>query len=127
MKTQNVKMIALDEWDNLVEQTYGRPYAFQQQDGCKDRGVYHLTVPSKYPEDFDRDIVPEIVNHNKKGVSFKAWLARDPKQSLPEQEFGFQLLLWWQRNFYPNIEMIANDLLARGLIESGDYCIEIDW
>lgn len=28
---------------------------------------------------------------------------------------------------YPDVQMIANDLHAKGLLEAGDYCIEIDW
>ena len=35
--------------------------------------------------------------------------------------------LWWKRNFYPDIEMVANDLHAKGLLEAGEYAIDIDW
>lgn len=35
MKTKTV--IEVQEWDALVEKTYGRPYKFQQQDGCQSR------------------------------------------------------------------------------------------
>lgn len=67
------------------------------------------------------------MNHEEMGVSFKAWLARDPKQPLPGHEDSFGLGLWWDRNFYPNIEMIANDLHERGLLKAGEYTIIIDW
>jgi len=61
------------------------------------------------------------------GVSFKAWLARDPKQKLEGQEYDYELSLWWDRNFYPDVQMVANDLHAKGLLESGEYLIDIDW
>ena len=46
LKVKNVQMIDVSDWDNLVEKTYGRIYNFQQQDGCKERGTFSLTVPS---------------------------------------------------------------------------------
>lgn len=64
------------------------------------------------------------------GVSFKAWLARDPKQPLnspDEWDRKNGLSLWWQRNFYPDVQMVANDLYEKGLIEAGEYVIDIDW
>ena len=39
IKTKNVKMVEVSDWDKLVEETYGKIYSFQQQDGCKARGV----------------------------------------------------------------------------------------
>jgi len=33
MKIQNSKLISLEDWDNCVQKTYGKPYSFQQQDG----------------------------------------------------------------------------------------------
>ena len=66
------------------------------------------------------------------GVSFKAWLERDPKQKINSddarrQACGFGLNLFWKRNFYPSIDMIANDLHSKGLLPAGEYCINIDW
>lgn len=129
LKIQTKKVIEVSDWDDLVQETYGRPYSFQQQDGCKSRGNYSLTVPDG-AYDFENDTVPEEVNHSEMGVSFKAWLERDPKQKLNsddswEREHG--LSLWWRRNFYPDIQMIANDLHEKGLIDAGDYTINIDW
>jgi len=127
LKTKNVKMISASDWDKLVQETYGKPYCFQQQDNCKDRGAFYITIPVKSPENFKRDTVPEIVNHPTMGVSFKAWLNRNPKKPIHNQKYDFELEMWWQRNFYPNVEMVANDLLKNGLIEAGDYVIDIDW
>jgi len=126
MKIRTEKVIDDSEWDALVRKTYGRRYTFQQQDGCKDRGTFRFSVPDE-ADDYENDIVPEIVNHGEMGVSFKAWLARDPKTPLEDQAYDFDLELWWDRNFYPNFQMVANDLHAKGLLEAGDYTINIDW
>jgi hypothetical protein len=129
LKYRTVNIIDVSDWDNLVEQTYNRPYNFQQQDGCKDRGLIRLTIPDDETYDYKNDTVPEEVNHNDMGVSFKAWLARDPKQKLsnPADQENYCIDLWWRRNFYPDLQMVANDLHAKGLIVAGNYTIEIDW
>ena len=79
------KIIDVNEWDKVVIETYGRPYSFQQQDNCKDRGMFEFTVPEE-ANDYDNTIVPEIVNDPERGVSFAAWLERDPKQLLSSRE-----------------------------------------
>lgn len=129
IKVRTEQIIDLSDWDDLVVETYGRVYSFQQQDNCKERQHFPLTVPS-VSFDFKRHTIPEIVNGNEMGVSFVAWLARDPKQPLNspdkwDREHG--LNLFWERNFYPNVSMIANDLHAKGLLPAGDYIIDIDW
>lgn len=144
MKIEIKKVISCQEWDKLVSETYGRPYCFQQQDDCKPRGVESLTVPSEYTNDYEEDTVPEIVNHPEMGVSFKAWLERDPKELIPDDDKyrapswkptedeikkmrESSTLLWWERNFYPDVNMVANDLYEKGLLEAGEYLIRIDW
>ena len=129
IRTRTEKVIELKDWDDLVEKTYGRPYSFQQQDGCKERQRVCITIPDEETYDYENDTVPEEVNHPDQGVSFKAWLARDPKKELNAEEWksDHALPMWWHRNFYPDVQMIANDLHAKGLIEAGDYSIDIDW
>lgn len=125
-------VIDCSDWDQLVIDTYGRPYCFQQQDGCKARGRDRLEATSN-PElvyDFDNESVPEVVNGDEMGVSFEAWLARDPKQKLvtdDEWDRDHGLKLWWNRNFYPTAEAVAHDLVKRGLLGEGKYTIDIDW
>lgn len=82
IKINKRNAIDLQDWDNLVEETYGKTYSFQQQDGCKERQTVTITVPVEYPEDYENDTVPEVVNGEEMGVSFKAWLERDPNQKL---------------------------------------------
>ncbi len=129
LKTKKVNVIDDSDWDNLVSETYGRPYCFQQQDGCKERQHVSITVPVEHPEDYENDTVPEVVNHSEMGVSFKTWLERDPKQKLSskDDQESWSLNIWWERNFYPHVDMIINDLHSKGLLEAGDYEIDIDW
>lgn len=126
MKIKNIKVIELDDWKNFVEKTYGIVYNFQQQDFCKGRCLCSITIPGP-SEYFKANTIPEIVNGS---VSFKAWLERDPNQKLNtidewEREYG--LTLFWQRNFFPDIQMVANDLHKKGLIKTGEYSINVDW
>lgn len=130
MRFKNIKVIDMNDWNDLVQKTYGRIYHFQQQDGCKDRGLSYITIPSEAYDDFENDTIPEVVNGEEMGVSFKAWLERDPNQKLntsDEWDRDHGLSLFWKRNFYPDVQMVANDLHEKGLIESGEYCINIDW
>jgi hypothetical protein len=130
MKIRTEKIISLSDWNELVVKTYGRIYDFQQQDDCKERGLFRFSVPSKETYDYENDAIPEVVNDEEMGVSFAAWLARDPNKKLEsedewDREHG--LAMWWERNFYPDFQMVANDLHAKGLLEAGEYAIDIDW
>lgn len=128
MKFTNVSMIDVSDWDDMVVKTYGKPYSFQQQDGCKERGIFNLRVPDNTYE-FDNDTIPETVNHAVMGVRFNEWLVRDPKQELNAENWKSPsaITMWWERNFYPDVQMIANDLYDKGLLSAGDYVINIDW
>jgi hypothetical protein len=129
LKYANTKVIDSGDLDDLIMQVYNRPYCFQQQDGCQSRGSVSITIPTKWNDDFHNDTIPEVVNGSKMGVSFKAWLERDPKQPLPgkDDQKSWSLDLFWTRNFYPGLQTVCNDLHAKGLIEAGNYEIKIDW
>lgn len=151
IKVKNVKMIDLRDWDDLVEKTYGKPYSFQQQDGSKPRGIVNITIPDEsYEEEEMNDKIPEIINdEDEMGVKFDVWLKRDPNEPLnpskeelkkcsyywgktEEDEIKWKqdkshINLFWERNFYPNLQTVANDLYEKGLIEAGDYTININW
>lgn len=148
IKTKNVKVIKVSDFDKLVQEIYGKPYSFQQQDGCKSRGIEYITVPCEH-EDYENTPIPEVFNGDEMGVSFKAWLERDPKAPLNAtekeaknsgyywgssekelkewQEDKSHINMFYKRNFYPHVSMVINDLHTKGLIEKGDYIIEIDW
>lgn len=126
IKIQNKQVINDSDFDELVRNTYGKPYIFQQQDDCRERGTFDLTVPS-IVDDYERDTIPEEINGEEMGVSFKAWLARDPKEWNGDPEDKDYIDMFWERNFYPDIQMIANDLHSKGLFPAGEYVIVIDW
>ncbi len=127
IKYKNKKVIEVHDWDELVETTYNRPYNFQQQNGCQERGTFQITIPSKYTEDeYMNDTIPEKVNGDKMGVKFKVWLERDPKAPV-NGKTDYSIGMFWERNFYPDIQTVANDLHEKGLIEAGEYTINIDW
>ena len=126
IKSKTKHVIEVSDWDELVEKTYGKPYNFQQQDDCQERGTYDLTVPD-YANDFERDTIAEVINGHEMGVSFEAWLKRDIHEWNGAPEDKRFLYLFWNRNFYPDIQTIANDLHSKGLLEEGEYLINIDW
>jgi hypothetical protein len=133
----------------LVSQTYGKIYRFQQQEGCQPRGVVDIRVPDEnYEEDEMNDKIPEIINDEyNMGVKFDVWLNRDPKEPLNPSDEELKnchyyydssirkdwcedighINMFWERNFYPCLQSVANDLHKKGLIEAGDYAIKIDW
>lgn len=125
LQFKQVNYVDVGDFDTLVQETYGRPYNFQQQDGCKERGIEEFSVPCKDPWDYENDSIEEKINGDEMGVSFKAWLARDPKQPVAGDDRWIDL--FWERNFYPSLDMVVNDLHGRGLIPAGHYMIIIDW
>jgi hypothetical protein len=134
LKSNSINIISDSDWDTFIEEIYKRPYCFQQQDDCRNRGLYYFTVPSEDVYDDDmHDYVPEIVNHEDMGVKFANWLARDPSKLLPKDPDEIytspdsDLLMWWHRNFYPDLETLVNDLHAKGLLAAGEYGIDVDW
>jgi len=124
IKVKNVKTIDVNDWDELVSKTYNKIYSFQQQDGCRERATFYISIPDKDNDHNMNDTIPEVINGSIMGVKFKKWLERDVKQPLSNSDY---LSLFWTRNFYPDIQTVANDLYEKGLIEAGDYIINIDW
>ncbi len=127
MKIRTEHVIDVSDFDRLVKLTYGKPYSFQQQDGCKERQRVEISVPEKYPEDYENATIPEEVNHEKMGVSFDAWLSRDSTKPLEGSNYDWETSMWWERNFFPDVSMIINDLYKKGLLEAGEYVIDVDW
>lgn len=126
---KSVTLIELQDWDKLVIDTYGKPYSFQQQDGCKERGIFLFTIPlSDFDEfDFENEIVEEYSDNyepEQMGVSFEAWLKHDISQY---GKIDWKRKLWFHRYFYPDVLMIINDLYKKGILKDGEYLINIDW
>jgi len=128
IKYESVKVIEDRDWDKLVQETYGKPYSFQQQDDCKPRGVFPLTIPLEDYTDDDNDYsedIPVVVNGPQMGVKFNTWLNKTIDSSLLLRDWEIEM--FYQRNFYPDVQILANDLHKKGLIEAGEYEINIDW
>ena len=129
LKISTKQFIEVADWDRLVDDTYGKPYSLQQQDGCMDRGTITLRVP--IPESIDTypEEIPLEINSDEMGVKFETWLntsISDISSRLPESYSNYSNL-FWERNFYPNLQILANDLHSKGLIDEGEYLINIDW
>lgn len=121
-------MIYSADWDSFVQETYGRPYCLQQQDGCMDRQNILLMVPDLFYNDEEMpETVADFITFDEMGVRFKEWLRRDPKERPKDADSDFELALWWDRNFYPNLQAVANDLHKKGLLEAGQYLLVVDW
>ena len=66
MNIKKVNMITVQDWDNLVQKTYNKPYRFQQQEECQSRGIVNISIPCKYTEDDEmNDEIPFEINGSK--------------------------------------------------------------
>lgn len=108
IKVRKENVIDSSDLDDLIEKTYNKPYCYQQQDGCKQRGNEYITIPFKYEEEGD--------------TTFKEWLEKKVSEKPDWEE-----KLDWHRNFYPDLSIIINDLYKKELIEKGKYTLKIDW
>jgi len=131
MKVSTIRMVYVDDFNQFVTETYGRPYNFQQQEDRREKELLWIEVPTEKPVDeFAGKDIPKDYSTKEMRVDFDIWVARDPKEQIkcpPDREDrSWTLLLWWERNFYPDINMILWDLYNRGLIESGEYYINMD-
>jgi hypothetical protein len=138
LKATTVQVIQVSDWDEFVSEVYGKIYSFQQQDDCKPRGTYPFSVPSQGVKwcaeqfDYENTEIPFEVNGEEMGVSFETWLntkVEDTEKHFQSHPCGvvFAVELFWERNFYPRVETIIWDLYKRGLLDEGEYMINIDW
>lgn len=127
LKISLLQVIDINDWDSFIEHVYGKIYSFQQQNGCKDRGIYRFSAGyDEIEEDLSNDEIPEEINSKIRGVKLKKWLERDIKEPV-QGEIGWYIQLFWHRNFYPDFEVLVDDLYKKGLIKKGHYAIEVDW
>ena len=128
MKIYNIKVIPVSEWDKLVTETYGKPYRFQQQDGCRPREMVEISVPDIFEYETPHAEIPEDWAGNIMCVDFEVWLNTDPEKQKDRNGWDdYKLESFWNRSFYPSLEMLINDLHKRGLLEEGEYSINLDW
>ena len=128
LKYKNKKIIEVHDWDDFVQETYSKPYNFQQQEGCRERGHFSFSLPLGYtPEVVENTDIKYTTEDSSMGVSLKQWLDRSPTTKLLNQKYDHDLELWWDRNFYPDFDELIQDMYLRGLLEPGEYIIIIDW
>lgn len=97
-------------FSKYVSELYGRPYNLQQQgDMLAQESAVALVVPEL--EDWNED------------PSLEEWLAATP----PVSAADYIDTMRWERQFYPSLEAVANDLHARGLLDAGRYIIHVSW
>lgn len=119
IKSKKVNQIDDSYFDTIVVATYEKPYCFQQTNGCQDRGVVCFNVP-EINHDSEYATIGEAIEGEECGVAFEDWLAADPNDSAFDD-------IVFERNVYPQLQDLANDMHAKGLIEPGEYQIRIDW
>lgn len=123
IKVKIAKIIDEADFSALVREVYGRDYCYQQQDGCKDRGYYPMSVPE---DSFDDNMPDDIAgDEDQMGVKFKTWLEKDPKT--PGYKDDWKRRFWWERHFYPDFGTVVNDLYSKGKLEKGEYLLRTDW
>lgn len=122
-----VQIIELNDWNDLVQRVYGKIYNYQQQHGCQERGTLRLTIPSSFT--FNDDFHDNIKDlDGDMGIKFNIWLNQDPNIPLKGDTVkDIDNSLFWERNFYPDIYTLANDMYSKGHILPGEYIINIDW
>jgi hypothetical protein len=126
LKYTTARVVTVQDWDKLVRQTYGKPYRLQQQDGCMDRQQIRISIPED-DQDFENLEIPFEINGSEMGINFQVWLNTSVEEMNSKFEDSWGGECFWERNFYPDLQTIANDLHAKGLIEPGEYLINIDW
>lgn len=128
MKVQIKKFVPVHVWNEFVREVYGRSYKLESQEHYCNKIVSFLTIPTSYDSDDDmNDSIKEIVQGLEKGVKFKTWLSRDPLQPLLTRRYDeWELETFWEENFYPDLQTLANDLYKKNKLDSGEYIIYFD-
>ena len=126
-----------NDWNKFITEVYGKPYNFQQQDGCRSRGVYDFSLPFDFElydeeEDFLDFVDRTDFNKNQSCVKFSVWKDEKVKYKDPDKTVFYQdeyedERLYWVRAFYPNLYTLLDDLYKKGLLEDGDYELVVSW
>ncbi len=101
MKMSTVTLIDEGDFSELVRETYGKPYQFQQQEFLSQDSIRFFTVPEE-PDNY--------------GLTLAEWVATPV---VDEMSF--------YRDCYPELQMIVNDLHERELLPAGRYALHIWW
>lgn len=139
LKTVQINMVDVTDWDGLVMKVYGRHYSLQQQNECYPQGT---RIPVEIDPDNDPGdeyagrTVPFIVNGDEMGVDFEIWKSTDPASIVVidrytrepvEKQYNSDVTLIYARNFYPSVDKLAYELYKLGHITETDFEIDCSW
>jgi hypothetical protein len=114
-----VTLIWESDFSELVRKVYGRPYQFQQQEGCRGQEtIYKFSVPA------------QPIGDHYQAVPMQQWLEATPPPPAEPGKYDsarYTEELRWDREFYPEMEEVVNDLHQKGLIDPGEYALHIWW
>lgn len=124
MKTKTVKIAEVNDFDELVMNTYGIPYNFQQQGGCKNTSIEYFCFP--FNGDYTNTTLPFEINGKTRGISFEVWKNHDMEELKKMFSDDWEVGMFYARNFYPHIERLLQDLVDKELISGKCFGIEIN-
>lgn len=126
LEYENLRVIENYKWNEFISSIYNLPYNYQQQNDRQNTN-FEFNIPNDLEEeDLGSDSIPYEVNGEDECVKFDTWKNSDFEEIGKNFEYEVETKLFYERNFYPSIFQILNDLYNRGLIEEGDYLIRID-
>jgi hypothetical protein len=98
------------------------------------KGAYYIRiVPDNKEEvetwgdEYENDSIPFELNGRIMGVTFETWLATSPGDTRKHFTYDSDNDMFWERKFYPDINMIVKDLYLKGFLEPGEYQLLVDW
>ncbi|WP_043736189.1 hypothetical protein [Nocardia asiatica] len=105
-----VTLIDENTFSALVSHLHARPYRLQQQgDGLPQNTIVKITVPA--------------LEHDWPGIPLAEWAATP----IGDYTYPWQAETHWEREYYPCLEDVVNDLHARGLLAAGNYALHVRW
>lgn len=116
-----VKLIDNSDFDQLVQDTYKKPYRIQQTEGCLERQCFSFKANKdlNFAEDLPKNVE---FDYEGEGVDFETWV------NTPYTETDdYRVNLFWERSFHPYFNDLVLDLCKKGLIKEGEYSMKISW
>ena len=102
LKYKTVKLVWESDLQDLILDTYGRRTEWAAEQEMSQNETRNFTVPSNRYVDED-------------SLTVAQWLAGETTEL-----YGYTLV-------EPEMQLILNDLHARGLVEAGEYVVEVWW
>jgi hypothetical protein len=118
LKMSSYKLLKAQQWDKLVQNTYGKPYRLYAQVPYSKAYHWQWFYPGSIKPDesyLSTDIIDEYDNWW--GVQFDAWVAK------PNTGQGDN---YWHSKCYPTLAAVAHDLLQKGLISEQGHFIYLE-